>query len=148
MFLFNYIVLYGQQQPGLRYTSGNDMIAPLSVMLSLSNQKLISSSLLSQSEIEFKILKYSLRKEKSITQLNKLTIFPELEGGEEGCRGYQRRSEKMRAATSVKMTTLVIFLLLAQQSRAKPLIAGVAEVGDRNSEPRYVRALGMLLRIQ
>ena len=47
----------------------------------------------------------------------------------------------MRAATSVKMPTIVIFLLLAQQSRAKPLIAGVAEEGHRNSEPRYVRAL-------
>ena len=39
------------------------------------------------------------------------------------------------------MTTLVIFLLLAQQLRGKPLIAGVVEGGDRKSEPRYVRAL-------
>ena len=44
----------------------------------------------------------------------------------------------MRAATSVKMTTLVIFLLLAQQLRAKPLIAGVVEeYSDRDTEQRY-----------
>ena len=46
----------------------------------------------------------------------------------------------MRAATSVKMTTLVIFLLLAQQLTAKPLIAGVVEGGVRDTEQRY-RAL-------
>ena len=45
----------------------------------------------------------------------------------------------MRAATSDRMPTIVIFLLLAQQLRAKPLIAGVVE-GDRDTEQRY-RAL-------
>ena len=35
------------------------------------------------------------------------------------------------------MTTLVIFLLLAQQLTGKPLIAGVVEGGERDSEQKY-----------
>ena len=58
------------------------------------------------------------------------------EGGEEGCG-----ADQIRAATSYKMTTIVIFLLLAQQLTAKPLIAGVVEGGDRHSEQQRYRAL-------
>ena len=56
-------------------------------------------------------------------------------------RADQSRSEEIRAATTDKMTTLVIFLLLAQQLTAKPLIAGIVEGGDRDSEQRYHTAL-------